>query len=98
IGRETSAIFTESKACPIPGTSRPNRRPMAIAAMIHTGRNRSSVDSFAGTGSAASTVTGMLIELLDQSTFAGGCQTARIDGCRDESNHLVSTTVNMWAQ
>ena len=50
IGSDTSATLTESSASARPGTSLPNSRPSAMAAMIHTGRKRSSVDIFAATG------------------------------------------------
>src|SRR5699024_3407641 len=96
-GRETSAIFTESRAGPITGTSRTSRQPDTSAEMMHTDRNRSSVDSFAGTGSAASTLVGVVIELLRRSGDAGSSEASCIDGCRYESNHFVSTTVNVWA-
>ncbi|GAA1177566.1 hypothetical protein GCM10009674_13310 [Nesterenkonia xinjiangensis] len=43
----------DSSASPKPGATAPSARPTAIAAMIHTGRNRSSIESFATTPDAS---------------------------------------------
>ena len=50
IGRLVPWIATRFSALFRPGTSRPSSSPAAIAAPIHTGRNRSSLDSRVITG------------------------------------------------
>jgi len=52
IGSETVAILTSSSQSLRSGMSRPRPRPSAIAARIHTGRNRSSRDSRSRTGAS----------------------------------------------
>src|SRR5690606_2521599 len=50
MGTETPATCTLSSTVPSPGQRRPSRRPSAMAAKIHSGRKRSSVERRRSTG------------------------------------------------
>src|ERR1700712_1433743 len=61
MGSEMPSTCTLSRAVFSPGMRRPRSRPAAIAMPIHTGRNRSSSESFPTTAGGTCVATGVFI-------------------------------------
>ena len=80
IGRLIPSTCTACSTVSRPGTHRPSNSPASMATPIHTGRNRSRVDSFATTAfaGAAGVFTGALMPaLLARPRRAEQCRAGR---------------------